>query len=939
MNPKCRQRATTPTSGTAVSQILSFRIRRVKIAEECGVTQENVIPSKVIYVTPVWNTGKLAMNSVEISHTNGSSFKLPPSDDHRRKYKQRCARLSLQRQQQTAGVWELVPKYQVTVDYVAEEVLVSGYKDFSPFAVVVIPKVTVEFDGNGADGGSMENVVMYKSASLTLPECGYTKTGAGFKGWSEEASGSVITDPSIKVNNSMPLYAIWDKAYKITYDNNATDAVGEIPVQEVFYTGSPVTTNLTTNNGKITRKNYEFKGWTENADGSGKSYTDGGEISLDGDVTIYAKWEQTHFTVTYDKNGGEGEMEPRTVRKGSTMTLDPNTFTNGSKLFVGWKDDEDKEYKDGAQFTMPEKNLTLHAVWKDAIKITFYANNGTDTTKEQIIPADTKTALKTLKELGINDPNKQFVGWGTGTDSDPIYKDGEEITESYSISLYAQWRVTVHFYANGGTGTMDEVLATKAKDYTIKDNSFERTYYTFTGWNTKSNGTGEAYGANGIIPAEKMTSDVSLYAQWEKTTFKVTFSANGGTGTMAQETTQKGTDYVIPANKFKRTDYTFTGWNTRSDGKGDSYADKGTIPADKITDDFTLYAQWRQTTFNITFDKNTTEAVTGSMDQQKVKEGEILTLNENAFKRTNYTFMGWSTTPTGSVTYGDKAVIPADTIKKDTTLYAVWKQTTFKISFSSNGGSGTMDPNPLTFDTTRETEIKLPANTFTKVVPDTMGKSHYTFVSWNTEADGTGDEYVDEEIVTKNQITGNMTLYAQWDTLIIFDKNSENATGDMLPQEVELGKETILNKNNFKYTNFTFDSWNVKPDGSGTSYADQGDITVTDQITLYAQWVKTSYAVKYDKNKGGGTQMTPDSIPMDAKGTVKENTYNPPDTDHIFGGWNTDKDGNGVSYQPGDEIKSDSGDDNHSLCPVEGQAGNLVQPGHRHRRCDKERGA
>ncbi len=140
---------------------------------------------------------------------------------------------------------------------------------------------------------------------------------------------------------------------------------------------------------------------------------------------------------------------------------------------------------------------------------------------------------------------------------------------------------------------------------------------------------------------------------------------------------------------------------------------------------------------------------------------------------------------------------------------------------------------------------------------------------------------------------------------ITFNKNNGNATGDMLPQLVELAKKTIIRANEFTYDNYTFDSWNVRPDGSGTSYADQGDIIVNDSIILYAQWIKTSYAVNYDKNGGGGTQMTPDSIPKNEKGTVKENAYNAPNTSKVFGEWNTNKNGSGTIYRPGDDIMSD----------------------------------
>ena len=129
--------------------------------------------------------------------------------------------------------------------------------------------------------------------------------------------------------------------------------------------------------------------------------------------------------------------------------------------------------------------------------------------------------------------------------------------------------------------------------------------------------------------------------------------------------------------------------------------------------------------------------------------------------------------------------------------------------------------------------------------------------------------------------------------------------GSMDPQNVWPGESVMLNANTFTRTNYAFSHWSTRPDGSGTSYADQGDITPKASLTLYAQWVKTSYSVYYDKNGGGGW-MQPDSINKWSAGTVKANAFNAPNYSLVFGEWNTRADGSGISYQPGDIIRSDS---------------------------------
>ena len=74
-------------------------------------------------------------------------------------------------------------------------------------------------------------------------------------------------------------------------------------------------------------------------------------------------------------------------------------------------------------------------------------------------------------------------------------------------------------------------------------------------------------------------------------TYTVTYDANGGSGTM----TDKNSPYAYKAvatvltNGFTRSKYTFTGWNTKADGRGDSYKTGDRIT---MTDNVVLYAQW-----------------------------------------------------------------------------------------------------------------------------------------------------------------------------------------------------------------------------------------------------------------------------------------------------------------------------------------------------------
>jgi uncharacterized repeat protein (TIGR02543 family) len=127
-------------------------------------------------------------------------------------------------------------------------------------------------------------------------------------------------------------------------------------------------------------------------------------------------------------------------------------------------------------------------------------------------------------------------------------------------------------------------------------NTFVKLGFAFTVWNTKADGTGVPYADKGLYA---FTSDAKLYSQWtpvvnepssgsSQVTYRVvTFDSNGGTGRMTSVSNQASS--ALPANSFVKLGFVFNGWNTKADGTGTSFADKGTYP---FASNVTLYAQW-----------------------------------------------------------------------------------------------------------------------------------------------------------------------------------------------------------------------------------------------------------------------------------------------------------------------------------------------------------
>lgn len=141
---------------------------------------------------------------------------------------------------------------------------------------------------------------------------------------------------------------------------------------------------------------------------------------------------------------------------------------------------------------------------------------------------------------------------------------------------------TVSYDANGGDGTVPTAATTAGNQTLSSGSNLVKSSIPISSWNTQSDGTGQtlALGAS-FLPSGNTT----LYAQYSSQT--VTFDANQGAGTMQNQVSAGPTN--LSSNTFSRSGYSFTGWNTSSDGTGANYANSSSYPF-SISE--TLFAQW-----------------------------------------------------------------------------------------------------------------------------------------------------------------------------------------------------------------------------------------------------------------------------------------------------------------------------------------------------------
>jgi uncharacterized repeat protein (TIGR02543 family) len=215
-------------------------------------------------------------------------------------------------------------------------------------------------------------------------------------------------------------------------------------------------------------------------------------------------------------------------------------------------------------------------------------------------------------------------------------------------------------------------------------------------------------------------------------TYTVTWNANGGS---VSPSSSSGKTVTAPTPT--RSGFTFNGWYTAASGgslvvsAGGSYT-----PSSNIT----LYAQWTAITYTVTWNANG-----GSVSPASNSGTSGTSVTAPTPTRTGYSFNGWYTASSGG-----SLVVSAGasyTITSTVTLYAQWTINTYTVAYNANGGTGAPTSQTKTYNVTL---------TLTSSTPTRTG---YTFVNWNTAANGSGTSYSAGGSYTTNAAA---TLYAQW---------------------------------------------------------------------------------------------------------------------------------------------------------------------------------
>jgi hypothetical protein len=224
---------------------------------------------------------------------------------------------------------------------------------------------------------------------------------------------------------------------------------------------------------------------------------------------------------------------------------------------------------------------------------------------------------------GLSLAGYTFAGWNTMSDgSGTSYAGGATFPMGTAdIALYTVWTTlptyTVTYNGNGATGGS---VPTDSNNYLqgatveVKGNTggLSLADYTFAGWNTMSAGSGTSYAGGATFPMG--TANVILYAVWALIpTYTVTYDGNGAdSGYVPTDGVHYAQGAPVPAfgntGFLAKSDYSFAGWNTASDGSGITHA--GGSLFSMGTANLTLFAVWVPS--NLTFmSSGTSITITG----------------------------------------------------------------------------------------------------------------------------------------------------------------------------------------------------------------------------------------------------------------------------------------------------------------------------------------
>lgn len=544
-------------------------------------------------------------------------------------------------------------------------------------AAIVLRNVTYVLDGAQMATQQVEDGTAF--TPLNAP----TKTGYTFDGWYRSAEYKEVLPDSLSVTKDTIFYGRYvAKTYEISFDSNLpADYTGTAmplvptPVKKTY--GQAV--QLPTWTPSLPDGSYQFKGWSTIPVGEA-AYAPGATFSAEitSDVTLYAIWEKTTYTITLQSGSGytistdqatvvkHGETFAFTVTvDGAYAATEPTvtaTPVGGTAVTLTKKNGEPNSAHTAAEYTYEIANVTADQIVSVKVteneRVTVNFQYRVVDKENKLITSDwnTKTYMTQLVQLG--DPATQpmqptvegytFVGWCTASHT----ADTPVAHTNYDFAAPVTGELTIYAEITP--------IIPKITVVTVKDE----------GWETKN----WTHGTTSVTPSPDTNATFSI-AYGEDLTFDLVIEA--------------GYDYSklsVSANGYALGYDSIT---ANTDGSTTIQYYLGYITADTRISITGI----ERKTITVTYNENALDHVS-NLPAPQTANYWIGGKNNTKFTaqvpvRNGYTFLGWSTV--GNVSAEEfKAALPTDAKKyfkikdienpgveipftADTTVYAIWE--------------------------------------------------------------------------------------------------------------------------------------------------------------------------------------------------------------------------------------------------------------------------
>lgn len=389
--------------------------------------------------------------------------------------------------------------------------------------------------------------------------------------------------------------------------------------------------------------------------------------------------------------------------------------------------------------------------------------------------------------------------------------------------------------------------------------------------------------------------------------YTVKFNANGGTGSMANESFVYGTAKALTLNTFTRTGYIFIGWAKSASATSTAYDDGQSVKNLTTTSGGTvnLYAVWQANAYTIKFNKN---GGTGTMANLAMTYDVAKALTANAFQRVNYKFMGWATSASATTaTYSNKQSVSNLTATPDGTvnLYAVWKlvlEVTSVTARQRYPWNGLVDID-VTFAASGLSTVSFE-------VKDTKGDTNLNARTFYVGNPSENNRTLEVQPGTRRFVwdafadLGQVTLSSFAVTAKVTEKNFQvNVTGGTGSGSFIQGKSVTISA--ASKTGYTFASWSGTTADTGilaSATSASTTLTIPSRDVAYeATYTPNTYTVKFNANGGSGS-MNVESFTYDVAKALTANAFTR--KGWTFKGWAESADATTAKYADGQSVKN-----------------------------------